>query len=61
MNKNEKIDQNVINELEESKNEVLQRIAEKLKKQMDSGCVTAGHSSHTSGYSNRTHSSTTTH
>lgn len=50
----------VIDELEQSKNEVLQRIAEKLKNQMNSDCVTAGHSSHSAG-SGRTHQSTTTH
>ena len=51
----------VIDELEQSKNEVLQRIAEKLKNQMNTDGVTAGHSSHSSGNSGRTHSSTTTH
>jgi hypothetical protein len=54
------IDPVVVNELEQSKNEVLQRIAEKLKDQMDSACVGAGHSSHASG-AGRTHNSTTTH
>lgn len=56
-----KIDSNVVAELEQSKNEVLQRIAKKLKAQMEGTCVSAGHSSHSSGSSGRTHSSTTTH
>jgi len=55
------IDQNVVEELEQSKHEVLQRIAEKLKGQMNSDCVTAGHSSHSSGTGGRTHNSTTSH
>lgn len=53
--------QSVIEELENSKNEVLRRIADKLKTQLDDDCVSAGHSSHSSGMSSRTHSSTTTH
>lgn len=61
MNDKTPLDQNVIDELEKSKNEVLQRVAEKLKNQMNSDCVTAGHSSHSSGSSGRTHTSTTTH
>ncbi|MCL2156346.1 MAG: hypothetical protein FWH53_11840 [Leptospirales bacterium] len=55
------IDPDVVAELEQSKNEVLQRIAEKLKTQMQVDCVTAGHSSHSSGNSGRTHTSSTTH
>ena len=53
--------QSVVDELENSKNEVLQRIAEKLKNQMQSDCVSAGHNSHSSGPGGRTHTSTTTH
>ena len=61
-NEKKSIDPAVVAELEQSKNEVLQRIAEKLKNQMDSTCVGAGHSSHSSGSSNgRTHSSSTSH
>jgi len=60
------IDQNVVAELEQSKNEVLQRIAEKLKSQMNSDCVstvhTAVHNSHSSGTRGpRGHRSTNTH
>jgi len=55
------IDPAVVAELEQSKNDVLQRIAEKLKNQMDSTCVGAGHSSHSSGNSGRTHTSSTSH
>lgn len=61
MSETKPIDENVVRELEQSKNEVLKRIAEKLKSQMNSDCVTAGHSSHSSGSSSRTHRSTTTH
>ncbi len=56
------IDPDVVAELERSKNEVLKRVAEKLKKQMDVSCVTAkGHTSHSSGNGGRTHASNTTH
>lgn len=55
------LDQNVVDELEKSKNEVLQRIAAKLKNQINSNSVCAGHNSHSSGMSGRTHSSSTTH
>ena len=54
-NENKSIDPAVVAELEQSKNEVLQRIAEKLKTQMDSDCIGPlglmgkGHSSHSSG------------
>jgi len=54
------IDPAVVEELEQSKNEVLQRIAEKLKKQMEVDCLAAAHTSHSAG-GGRTHSSTTTH
>ena len=48
---NEKtIDPAVVAELEKSKNDVLQRIAEKLKDQMDTTCVSAGHTSHMSNH-----------
>ena len=53
--------QSVIDELENSKNEVLKRVAEKLKTQLESDSVCSGHSSHTSGPGGRTHNSTTTH
>jgi len=61
------IDPAVVAELEESKNEVLQRVAEKLKKQLEVSCVEAmaSHNSHTAGLSKdrrpSTHSSTTSH
>lgn len=61
MEKKNAPNQNVIDELENSKNEVLRRIADKLKAQLDSDCVIAGHSSHSSGSSSRTHNSTTSH
>ena len=61
MSEKAKIDQNVVDELERSKNEVLQRIAEKLKNQMNTDCVTASHNSHSSGTAGRTHQSFTTH
>jgi hypothetical protein len=55
------IDPAVVAELEQSKNEVLKRVAEKLKDQMATCAVGAGHSSHSSGASARTHNSTTSH
>jgi len=55
-----KIDQNVLAELEESKNEVLKRVSEKLKSQLQEGVVVCGsHSSHSSSPAGRTHSSST--
>lgn len=54
------IDIDALKELEASKNDVLKRVAERLRNQM-SGNTCAGHSSHSSGNSSRTHSSTTTH
>lgn len=57
-----KIDQDALRELEESKNEVLKRVSEKLKSQLQEGVVVCGsHMSHSSGNSGRTHSSSTTH
>jgi hypothetical protein len=57
-----KIDQEALKELETSKNEVLKRVAEKLKTQLQEGEVVCGaHSSHSSGNSNRTHTSSTSH
>lgn len=54
------IDEEALRELEASKNEVLKRVSEKLKRQIQEGVVvTGGHSSHSSG-SGRTHNSTTT-
>jgi len=44
------IDPAVVAELEQSKNEVLKRIAEKLKDQMDTTCVSAGHNAHNSSH-----------
>ncbi|MDR1038195.1 MAG: hypothetical protein LBT40_17000 [Deltaproteobacteria bacterium] len=52
------IDPAVVSELEQSKNDVLKRVADKLKNQMESSHVGAGHSSHSSG-TGRGHSSTT--
>jgi hypothetical protein len=61
-NEKKSIDPAVVAELEQSKNEVLQRIAAKLKDQMDTTCVSAGHSSTTSGHrSSGTHSSHSSH
>jgi hypothetical protein len=54
-----KLDSEAIKELEQSKNDILRRVAEKLKGQVEEG-LCAGHSSHSSGNSGRTHSSTTT-
>ena len=57
-----KIDQEVLSELEDSKNEVLKRVSEKLKSQLQDGVVVCGrHSSHSSGSTGRTHTSTTSH
>ena len=55
-----KLDADAIKELEKSKNDILRRVAEKLKGQVEDG-LCAGHSSHSSGSAGRTHSSTTTH
>jgi len=55
-----KIDEVALKELEASKNEVLKRVSEKLKSQLDGQVVCGGHSSHTSG-SGRGHNSTTSH
>lgn len=54
------IDVEALKELEASKNDVLKRVAEKLRSQV-SGNVCAGHSSHSSGAAGRTHTSSTTH
>jgi hypothetical protein len=51
-----KVDPEAIKELEKSKNEILRRVAEKLKSQVEDG-LCAGHSSHSSGSAGRTHSS----
>ena len=57
-----KIDQEALKELEASKNEVLKRVAEKLKEQLQEGEIVCGyHSSHSSGSAGRTHTSTTSH
>ncbi|MCX6620114.1 MAG: hypothetical protein NTY38_03360 [Acidobacteria bacterium] len=53
-----KLDSEAIKELEESKNEILRRVAEKLRGQVEDG-LCAGHSSHSSGTAGKTHSSTT--
>jgi hypothetical protein len=53
-----KLDPEAIKELEKSKNDILQRVAEKLKSQVEDG-LCAGHSSHSSGSAGKTHSSTT--
>lgn len=55
------IDVEALEILEKSKNEVLERVAAKLRKQVQEPECGAGHSSHSSGNSGRTHSSTTTH
>lgn len=57
-----KLDSEAIKELENSKNEILRRVAEKLKSQAQDGLdgLCAGHSSHSSG-GGKTHSSTTSH
>ena len=56
------IDPAVVAELEQSKNEVLQRIAAKLKDQMDTTyCVNAGHNSTTTGHRSGAHSSHSSH
>jgi hypothetical protein len=54
-----KLDSEAIKDLEQSKNDILRRVAEKLRGQVEEG-LCAGHSSHSSGASSRTHSSTTT-
>jgi len=63
MNEKTPIDPAVVAELERSKNEVLQRIAAKLKGQMDTTyCVNAGHNSSTSGHrASGSHSSHSSH
>jgi hypothetical protein len=53
-----KLDSEAIKELEQSKNEILRRVAEKLRDQVEEG-LSAGHSSHSSGAAGKTHSSTT--
>ncbi len=59
MNEKPKIDVDALETLEKSKNEILERVAAKLRKQVQSPECGAGHSSHSSGNSGRTHSSTT--
>ena len=56
-----KIDVEALEALEKSKNEVLERVAAKLRKQVQAPECGAGHSAHSSGNSGRTHTSTTTH
>lgn len=54
------IDVDALKELEQSKNEVLRRVAEKLKNQTGTE-MCAGHSSHSSGSAGRTHQSSSSH
>jgi hypothetical protein len=54
-----KVDLDALKELEQSKNDVLRRVAEKLKNQVGTE-MCAGHFSHSSG-AGRTHSSSTSH
>lgn len=60
MSEKPKIDVEALETLEKSKNEILERVAAKLRQQVESPQCGAGHSSHSSGNSSRTHNSTTT-
>ena len=60
MSEKPKIDLEALETLEKSKNEILERVAAKLRQQVEAPQCGAGHSSHSSGASSRTHSSTTT-
>ena len=53
-----KLDSEAIRELEQSKNDILRRVAEKLRGQVEEG-LCASHSSHSSGSAGKTHSSST--
>lgn len=60
MSEKPKIDVEALETLEKSKNEILERVAAKLRQQVEAPQCGAGHSSHSSGSSGRTHMSTTT-
>ena len=60
MSEKPKIDLEALETLEKSKNEILERVAAKLRQQVEAPQCGAGHSSHSSGCTARTHSSTTT-
>ncbi len=61
MNEKPKIDVDALETLEKSKNEILERVAAKLRKQVQTPECGAGHQSHSAGNSGRTHTSTTSH
>lgn len=59
MSEKPEIDVEALEKLEKSKNEILERVAAKLRKQVQDPQYGAYHNSHSAG-SGRTHSSTTT-
>ena len=61
MNEKPEIDVEALEKLGKSKNEVLERVAAKLRQQVQDPQCGAGHTSHSAGASSRTHQSTTTH
>lgn len=61
MSEKPKIDVEALETLEKSKNEILERVAAKLRQQVQDPQCGAAHSSHSSGNAGRTHNSTTSH